>query len=285
MMSMATLSIRRLVQLLMHPEPYRVRLLRPLLKRCRSLPYDLRLMFDAMQRPHYGYCVYHAARMAKRIGIDEITIVEFGVAGGNGLVILEDHAERVGRELGVAIRVVGFDLGSGLPAPKDYRDMPNIWQDGFYRMDIDRLKGRLRNAELYLGEVRNEIEKFLTDDRWPPVGALFFDLDFYSSTTDSFRIFDLPAERILPRVFCYFDDIIHGDPISGINDFTGQCLAIDEYNQKRNIKKLSHDRSLLTPRKYRAQWHQQIYLHHDFSHPAYTSFVGTADDQRPLAAA
>lgn len=281
-MSIPALFLRRLVQFVMHPEPYRVRLLRPLLKRFRSLPYDLRLMFDAMPRPHYGYCVYHAARMAKCFGIDGITVVEFGVAGGNGLVILEDHADRVGQELGIAVRVVGFDLGSGLPAPKDYRDMPNIWRDGFYRMDVDRLRQRLRHAELYLGDVGVEIEKFLSDERWPPVGALLFDLDFYSSTTESFRVFDLPAERILPRVFCYFDDTIHGDPISGLNDFTGQCLAIEEYNRKRNIKKLSFDRSLLTPRKYRAQWHHQIYLHHDFSHPDYTSFVGTQDDQRPL---
>ncbi|MGI9434698.1 MAG: hypothetical protein ACR2Q4_07715 [Geminicoccaceae bacterium] len=284
-MSYATLPLRRLVQLLMHPEPYRVRLLRPLFSRFRSLPYDLRLMFDAMQRPHYGYCVLHAARLAKQLGVDEITAIEFGVAGGNGLVTLEDHAECVSRETGVAIRVVGFDRGSGLPEPKDYRDMPNIWQSGFYQMDIERLRGRLRHAELYLGEVGTEIEKFLADDRWPPVGAIVFDLDFYSSTIDSFRVFDLASERILPRVFCYFDDIIHGDPISGVNNFTGQCLAIDDYNQASNIKKLALDRSLMRPRKYRAQWHQQIYLHHDFCHPAYTSFVGTADDQRPLTSA
>ncbi|MGI9416808.1 MAG: hypothetical protein ACR2RA_03100, partial [Geminicoccaceae bacterium] len=248
-------------------------------------PYDLRLMFDAMPRPHYGYCVFHAARMAKQLGIGEITVIEFGVAGGNGLLVLEEHAEQVCKETGVIIRVLGFDLGSGLPEPKDYRDMPNIWQRGFYQMDVEALKSRLRHAELYLGEVRTEIEKFLADDRWPPVGALFFDLDFYSSTVDSFRVFDLPSERILPRVFCYFDDTIHGDPISGVNAFTGQCLAIDDYNQTSNIKKLALDRSLLRPRKYRAQWHQQIYLHHDFRHPAYTSFVGTVDDQRPLTPA
>ncbi|MGI9484530.1 MAG: hypothetical protein ACR2RF_01350 [Geminicoccaceae bacterium] len=114
------------------------------------------------------------------------------------------------------------------------------------------------------------------------MGALVFDLDFYSSALSSFRIFDLPPERILPRVFCYFDDVIHGDPIAGVNQFTGQCLAIDDYNQARNCKKLDQDRSLLAPRKYRTQWHHQIFLHHDFSHPAYTSFVGTDDDQLPL---
>ena len=279
------LSVRRLIQILMHPEPYRVRLLRPVLKRLRALPYDLQLMFETMPRPHYGYCVYHAARMAKRLGIGEIMTIEFGVAGGNGLVILEDHARRVGAETGVRIRVAGFDLGSGLPEPKDYRDMPNVWRGGFYRMDVARLKERLNGADLYLGEVRTEVEKFLADDRLPPVGALLFDLDFYSSTIASFRIFDLPHERIMPRVFCYFDDIIHGDPVAGVNEFTGQCLAIEDYNRRRNIKKLGLDRSLLSPRKYRAQWHRQIYLHHDFNHPAYTAFVGTADDQRPLVPA
>ena len=266
----------------MHPEPYRVRLLRPLLKRIKALPYDISLMFETMPRPHYGYCVYHAARMASRLGHERITVIEFGVAGGNGLVVLEDHAERIAREVGIGIDVVGFDLGSGLPEPKDYRDMPNVWQAGFYRMDVDRLKERLRHAELFLGEVGAEIERFIAEDWRSPVGALVFDLDFYSSTMSSFRIFDLPSDRILPRVFCYFDDIVHGDPIAGINQFTGQCLAIDDYNKARNIKKLAADRSLLAPRKYRAQWHHQIFVHHDFSHPAYTSFVGTVDDQRPL---
>lgn len=83
--------------------------------------------------------------------------------------------------------------------------------------------------------------------------------------------------------FYYFDDIIHGDPITGINQFTAQCLAIDNYKQARNIKKLAEDRSLLAPRKYRAQRHHQISVHHDFCHPAYTSFIGMIDDQRPLA--
>jgi len=283
-MTFATFAIRRFIQLIMHPEPYRVRLLRPLLKRLRALPYDVSLMFEALPRPHYGYCVYHAARMAARLGHDRITVIEFGVAGGNGLVVLEEHAERVGREIGIEVDVVGFDLGTGLPEPADFRDMPNVWQSGFYRMDVDRLKARLRRAELFLGEVGAEIDRFIAEDRHPVVGALAFDLDFYSSTLAAFRIFDLPPERILPRVFCYFDDIIHGDPIAGINRFTGQCLAIDDYNQSHNSRKLAEDRSLLVPRKYRAQWHRQIYLHHDFSHPAYTSFVGTDDDQRPLSA-
>ena len=36
--------------------------------------------------------------------------------------------------------------------------MPNVWQAGFYRMDVDRLKTRLRHAALFLGEVGEEVE-------------------------------------------------------------------------------------------------------------------------------
>lgn len=118
--------------------------------------------------------------------------------------------ERIARDVGIGIDVVGFDLGSGLPEPKDYQDIPNVRQTGFYRMDVDRLKGRLRQAELFPGEVGIEIEKFPADDERSPVGALIFDLNFNSSTLSSFQAFDLPSERILPRVFYDFDDIIHG---------------------------------------------------------------------------
>jgi len=50
--------------------------------------------------------------------------VEFGVAGGNGLVAMEDHAKAIERETAVRIRAVGFFSGGGLPAPQTYKDAP-----------------------------------------------------------------------------------------------------------------------------------------------------------------
>ena len=68
-------------------------------------------------RPHYTWGVLHAAHLAKVLGIKRISVIEFGVAGGNGLVSLENIAQEVERLLGVGIDVYGFDTGVGLPKP------------------------------------------------------------------------------------------------------------------------------------------------------------------------
>ena len=47
------------------------------------------------------------------------SVCEFGVASGDGLVNLADLAELVTSETGVAIRVLGFDDGDGVPARPD----------------------------------------------------------------------------------------------------------------------------------------------------------------------
>jgi hypothetical protein len=49
---------------------------------------------------------------------------EFGVANGAGLLNMCEIAARVTRETGVGFRIVGFDAGTGLPQPIDYRDHP-----------------------------------------------------------------------------------------------------------------------------------------------------------------
>ena len=57
--------------------------------------------------------------------------IELGVAGGRGLLALEEASAEIGPFLGVKIDVVGFDSGEGIPAPIDYRDLPHSWNAGF----------------------------------------------------------------------------------------------------------------------------------------------------------
>src|SRR4051794_34328749 len=85
---------------------------------------DLRTEYDIWDRPAYAYGIHSAAKLARALGLDRITAVEFGVAGGNGLVSMERIAESVGGHVGVEVAVMGFDAGSGMPAPEDYRDLP-----------------------------------------------------------------------------------------------------------------------------------------------------------------
>src|SRR5579885_3214170 len=123
----------------------------------------LRVRYGIFARPHYAYGVYTAADLAKRLNIPAISVVEFGVAGGSGLVALEAIAAEVSRALGVNIAVYGFDSGEGMPAPMDYRDLPYVWEQGFYKMDAAALKAALKQATLILGDVADTVPAFLQD--------------------------------------------------------------------------------------------------------------------------
>ncbi|MBZ5626492.1 MAG: hypothetical protein LAQ69_48590 [Acidobacteriia bacterium] len=90
----------------------------------------LRVRFGIWHRPHYAYGCYSAAQLARRLGLNGITVMELGVAGGRGLLALEEIAGAVAGAVGIQIDVVGFDSGEGMPAPVDYRDLPHVWGQG-----------------------------------------------------------------------------------------------------------------------------------------------------------
>jgi hypothetical protein len=73
--------------------------------------------------------VYRAADLAHRLKVPAISVIEFGVAGGQGLFELEKLAQLMGAHFAVPISVIGFDTGTGMPDPVDYRDLP------YYRPD------------------------------------------------------------------------------------------------------------------------------------------------------
>src|SRR5262245_50426211 len=122
--------------------------------------FKLKLDFDILPRPHYAYCVYQAARLAKHLNIPAISVFEFGVAGGNGLVELERLADQIEKEVGVRLELYGFDNATGLPRPGDYRDLPYVWQPGFYKMNLDALRSRVRRSQLVLGDVSETAGRF-----------------------------------------------------------------------------------------------------------------------------
>lgn len=45
--------------------------------------YEQRVLLGAVHRPNYAYCVYNAAVLAKKLGYQRISVLEFGVAGRN----------------------------------------------------------------------------------------------------------------------------------------------------------------------------------------------------------
>ena len=237
----------------------------------RSFPLgspELRTRFDIWSHPAYAYGVWRAVDLARSLGLDGITVAEFGVAGGSGLVALENIADAMATHFGVDIEVLGFDTGTGNPAPADFRDLPYVWAEGFYRMDQAKLKHRLRRARLMLGNLASTVPDALNTLRHP-IGFISFDLDYYSSTMEAFRVFDGPPDSRLPRVFCYFDDLIWPERAC-YSEFTGEYAAIRDFNSRSKHKKISQVAGLRWMRERARAWNEQIYVLHDFEHALYT---------------
>lgn len=235
--------------------------------------YLSRVRIHAVERPEYAFCVLQSAQLASRLGFAEMSVIEFGVAAGQGLLALERHSKEIGNSLGIKIHVYGFDTGTGLPEPVDYKDLPYHWQHGFYAMNEEKLRQRLQDAELILGNVGKTITSFCNRTDIAPIGAVMFDLDFYSSTVEAFKIFNIDQKKILPRVYCYFDDIIGGEG-ELYCQFTGERLAIREFNDANTKKKIA-DLYYLRSRKVTEYWYEAIRVMHYFEHQRYNQFVGT----------
>jgi len=232
----------------------------------------LRTEFDIWERPAYAYGIYSAATLARSLGQTSLSVIEFGVAGGNGLLCMEGIAGQIQNEVGVKIAVFGFDTGTGMPEPEDYRDLPHVWSQGFYAMEQGKLLARLQNAELILGAVNDTIPEILARENLPPIGFVAFDLDYYSSTKSAFRILKGRPETRLPRIYCYFDDVIWPERACH-NEYTGELCAIREFNEEHDQSKIAKLANLAWMRVHQSQWNEQIYIYHDFHHPLYTRLI------------
>ena len=115
---------------------------------------------NATVRPNYAYCIYHSSILAKKLGYTSISFIEFGVAGGNGLIFIEKFANRIKKNLDINIEIYGFDLGEGLSKPKDFRDLPYWFKEGFYKMDLGKLKKKLTCTKLIIGDVNVTLNTF-----------------------------------------------------------------------------------------------------------------------------
>jgi len=268
------------IKLLLDPYPIRT-LVRKIIRRFRFGSYYSRLRLGCVDGPHYGYCLYNGAMLAKKLGYSGISVLEFGVAGGRGLLNLEYHAKHIRELLSLNIDIFGFDTGEGLPEPLDYRDLPYLWKETHYKMDVQKLREKLTTAKLVLGDVGETVEPFLEKFKPYPIAAIMFDLDFYSSTVDALRILESDEKYFLPRVFCYFDDVT-GNEISLYNEFTGERLAINEFNQTHKEKKFAQAYHLLN-RKVLDDWYQRIWIFHSFEHSKYNTFISKENQQLELS--
>lgn len=240
--------------------PFRI-LYRALLKRL-PVSIETRALWELSPRPAYLLGVWNAARLARQQRVERIAAIEFGVAGGAGLVALEREAAAVERATGVEIRVFGFDSGEGLPSfIGDYRDHPDLWQPGDFRMDPDALRSRLSaRTTLILGDVADTAAGFVERYDPPPIGFAAFDLDLYSATKAALGVFRGGARRMLRQVPLYFDDIdfIHN------HRFAGELLAIDEFNATSEVVKIDRWHGVSVDRPFpERSFLTKLYVAHD----------------------
>ena len=238
--------------------------------------FEFRMKINALERMHYAYICYNAAKLAKRLGRDRISVIEYGVAGGRGLLILEEYTKEIEKLLNIKIDIYGFDLGSGLPKPKDYRDLPYHWKKGFFAMDEQNLRSKLKKTNLIIGDIETTSKEFFLKYNPSPIGAIIHDFDFYSSTKIALSMLKADMKFFLPRVYCYFDDTI-GTETELFNDFTGERLAINEFNFKNQDIKFSVPYHLLAQAN--EIWHHQIWICHFFKHNQYNTFISESNQQ------
>ena len=140
--------------------------------------------------------------------------------------------------------------------------MPYRWKGGDFKMETSALKTRLSWAHLVIGDVKDTVPRFFEETNRSPIGAVYFDLDLYTATRDALTILELGEEHHLPRLPCYFDDIL-GSSLALFNDYTGERLAIHEFNSVHKWQKLSPAYHLIS----RAQlfpWYHKVFHFHDF---------------------
>jgi hypothetical protein len=238
-----------------------------------ALPFGFLVETGCLERPAHAYCMWNAARLARELGYREISVAEFGVAGGVTFLILERYAATIFRELGVRIQVYGFDTGGGLPEVEGVADLPYWFQPTQYAMNVELLKSWLTTAELVIGNVRDTVAGFFAQAPRPPLAAIFNDLDYFSSSRDMLRILDTGDTNFLPRLFMYLDDVVGGDK-EMYGPFNGELLANEQFNGTHDRIKIHLNQNLL-PTQF--PWRTQIYYIHLFDHPRYGDYVGAAD--------
>jgi len=218
--------------------------------------------YDLIPRQPYAFGLNEAFKGALKVGANEIIIIEFGVAAGAGLFNLAYIASKLSNIYGVDYQIVGFDTGKGMPDAIDYRDHPEKYRKG----DFPSLK--LQEAELpkntrvIYGEINETVSSFLNSNEMKTkIAFVSIDVDYYSSTKDCLKLFEIDSNFFLPSTILYLDDVNNIDH----NAYCGELLAINEFNEENKIRKIVKMTQLRNWRIFKnALWIDQMYFLHIF---------------------
>ena len=245
-------------------EPIHLNLISVFIKLFGNL--ELKIKWDLIIRQHHAYGIFEAAKLAKKLNLKEITIIQFGVANGAGLINIQNICSKISKFLDIGFRIYGFDNLIGLPKIETYKDHPDLYMNSDYPIsDINHLKKKLnKNVELIIGNVSSTIETFNKIDLTKcPIGFVSFDLDLYSSTKNALKIFDRESKHFLSIVNVYFDDLQSPKH----NSRCGALLAINEFNSENKFRFIEQHAFLQKQRIFqRARWINHMFQLHVLDH-------------------
>ncbi len=224
-----------------------------------------KIAYDLVIRPQHAFGILKAAEQAKMHSLNAITIIEFGVANGAGLMNMIKIAEKVTKVTGIKINIYGFDTGLGMPPPKDYRDHPEYYNTGDFPMNKNLLEEKINGkATLIYGSIKETINAFSkTITSKAPIGFVSVDVDYYSSSKEVLNLFTTESFRFLPLTYVYFDDIF----MPHHNNKCGELLSIKEFNSINSYRNLSYHPFFQNERIFKnANWVKQLFYLHVLDH-------------------
>lgn len=230
-----------------------------------------KVYWDLKYRQYTAFCLLDAADRAARLGVKCVSVIEFGVASGAGLLNICEHATATTRLTGVKFEIYGFDTGRGLPPPRSYRDHPELYQSGDYPMNVSALQARLpTNARLVLGDIGETVPAFLSEGKHAPLAYVALDVDYYWSSVEALKVLCGPAEQYMPLVLLYLDDC--HDPYH--NPSCGELLACEEINHTELFRKIHPYTALREKRLFKnASWISKVWAVHVLDHKIRTEGV------------
>jgi len=226
-------------------------------------------------RPYYETILLESVLEAKELGYKKVSVLELGVAGGNGIITLEKYKKKIEKLTNIQIEIYGFDTGDGLPQIDNRYDLPFIWSTGDYKNDKQELEKRI-TSKIFYGDIKDTFEDFIKTDP-EKIVSIFIDLDLYTSTKKFLNQLQKFKHYLSPRVYCYFDDVFH--PSHYINEHNGELLAIKEFNDENTDIKIGKSVSSFYDFKFPTGT-EGLFMMHNFFHKDYFKKLGSHSNFR-----
>lgn len=131
------------------------------------------------------------------------------------------------KKYNLKINLFGFDTFEGMPKSENINDQLYDWKQGDFYANYELIQKKLKFTTLIKGNVEDTISQNIFEKhKISNILIIFFDLDYYSSTSSAFKIFDKVYDKyILPRVGLFFDNLHSATEISG------EYLSIKNFNK------------------------------------------------------